>query len=235
MGLLDAFPAEDRFGLETSCRNLKIELTQQTQHHLLLYVSLLRKWQPAQNLVGPGTLADVWSRHVTDSLQLIEFIDEWTATSPIKSLSGYDLGSGAGLPGAVLALATADRTVKPFYEITLVESNARKAAFLRTVSRETGVRITVQATRIEEATAVLPAPDFITARALAPLAKLTDLAKPWMQEGATAFFHKGGEYVREMEEWPDAAIHDVVEKVSKIDEASRLLRIDRRDVRRGAS
>lgn len=235
MGFLDEFAAEDRFGLETSCRNLQITLTEQAQKRLLLLVSLLRKWQPAQNLVGRGTLADVWSRHVTDSLQLIDFIDEWAANTPAKSLVGYDLGSGAGLPGAVLALATADRTDKPVYDMTLVESNARKASFLRTVSRETGVRITVQATRIEEATATMPTPDFITARALAPLAKLADLASPWMQGGATAFFHKGGEYVRELEEWSDASIHDVVEKVSKIDEASRLLRIGRRDVQRGAS
>lgn len=225
----------DRFGLETSCNKLGITLTEQAQDRLLLFVSLLRKWQPVQNLVGPRTMTDVWSRHIADSLQLIGVIDEWAGGRRGRALSGYDLGSGAGLPGAVLALATADRTDKPVFDMTLIESNVRKASFLRTVSRETGVRITVQATRIEDATDALPAPDFLTARALAPLGKLADLADPWMQQGTTAFFHKGGEYARELAEWPDASIHVVVEKVSEIDVASRVLRIHRRDVQRGAS
>lgn len=225
---------DDRFGLETSCRVSGITLTEQAQDHLLFYVSLLRKWQPAQNLVGPKTMADVWSRHITDSLQLVTFIDQWVAGKGVSTLSGYDLGSGAGLPGVVLALATADRLDKPVLAMTLVESNARKASFLRTVSRETGVRINVQAKRIEEVTSSLDAPDFITARALAPLDKLAALGEPWMQGGATAFFHKGGEYARELAEWPDAGIHDVVEKVSVIDATSRVLRIHRRDVQRDA-
>jgi 16S rRNA (guanine527-N7)-methyltransferase len=178
-------------------------------------------------------MADIWSRHITDSLQLLDIIDPWRSEPADDVLRGYDLGSGAGLPGAVLALVTADRQDLPVFEMTLVEANSRKAAFLRTVSRETGVRIKVEANRIEDVAKTLPAPDFITARALAPLPKLADLAKPWLQAGATAFFHKGGEYAREMAEWPDATNHDVVEKVSEIDPDSRVLRIDRRDVRRG--
>lgn len=226
---------DDRFGLETSLRKLGMLLPVQTQERLLLYVSLLRKWQPVQNLVGPGTMADVWSRHIIDSLQLISVIDAWAVGKEFNTLAGYDLGSGAGLPGAVLALATADRTDKLIFEMTLIESNARKASFLRTVSRETDVRITVQASRIEDAAETLATPDFITARALAPLERLVSLADPWMQEGATAFFHKGGEYERELAEWPDAPIHDVVENTSVIDAASRVLRIRRHDVHRGAS
>lgn len=225
---------DDRFGLETSFRKLGLSLSPLAQERLLLYVSLLRKWQPAQNLVGPRTMLDVWSRHITDSLQLIGVIDAWALGERSSVITGYDLGSGAGLPGAVLALATADRTDKPVFEMTLIESNARKASFLRTVSRETDVRITVQASRIEDAAQTLATPDFITARALAPLEKLAGLADPWMQEGATAFFHKGGEYERELAEWPDASIHDVVENTSAIDAASRVLRIRRRDVHRGA-
>lgn len=225
---------QDQFGLETTCRALGISLSDVQRERLLLYVSLLRRWQPVQNLVGPDTLAHVWSRHIADCLQLIAVIDDWAVAKDAVELTGYDLGSGAGLPGAVLALATAERTDRPRFAMTLIEANARKVSFLRTVSRETGVRITVQGSRIEDASGHLPAPDFLTARALAPLSKLADFARPWMQEGATAFFHKGGEYARELAEWPDASIHDVVERVSEIDPASRVLRIGRRDVRRGA-
>lgn len=224
----------DQFGLETSTRTSRVDLTVDAQDRLLIYVDLLRKWQPVQNLVGPDTMKDVWSRHITDSLQLVRVIDEWASLKTIDPMIGYDLGSGAGLPGAILALATADRSTGAVFQMTLIEANTRKVSFLRTVSRETGVDIEVLPSRIEDATNVLPAPQFITARALAPLAKLATYCDPWMQGGATAFFHKGGEYERELAEWSDAPSYDVVENTSVIDTASRVLRIRRRDDHRGA-
>ena len=213
---------------------------------LSTYVELLQRWQNAQNLVGPDTLEAVWHRHILDSLQLIPLIDRvmspaaMMATSSLagqpeggrderwSALAGIDFGSGAGLPGLVLALATADRTDSNgagVYSMNLVESNARKAAFLRAVSRETGVPIRIWNNRIE-ALAATPV-SFLTARALAPLPRLVALTDPWLRLGATAFFHKGVESGTEQAAWTDAAAYSVVEHRSCLHPESRILQIER--------
>ena len=159
------------------------------------------------------------------------------ADAPTGVVYGVDLGSGAGLPGMVLALAgyptsDTDGTNGPALALrmTLVEATGRKASFLRTVSRETSVPVTVDNRRIEAAgRAIKTDIDFLTARALAPLDTLIKLADPWLVHGATGFFHKGGEYARELREWPDANAYDVVEHRSRIDPNSRILQITRRD------
>lgn len=230
----------DRFGLETALKLAQVDLPETAQDHILRYVELLRIWQKAKNLVSKDTLNDVWTRHVADGLQLIPLIHTWYSDFGGESLRVVDLGSGAGLPGMIVALGCANRPAVaedsknraakcPPLAVTLVESNGRKASFLRTVSRETGVPVTVLNKRIEavHADGEVPA-DIITARALAPLANLVDLAKPWMEKGATAFFHKGGEYARELEEWTDADAYDVVEHVSVVDPNSRILQISGR-------
>ncbi len=224
---------DDRFGLETAMEVSRVSLDDASKARLVRYVELLRKWQPAQNLVSRETLADVWIRHVADCLQLIPVIEK------IKpgGARGVDLGSGAGLPGLILALATGPHSghdgkdhAHGSFAMTLVESNARKASFLRTVSRETGVSVDVRASRIEDANRPTRIDaDFITARALAPLDSLVGLAEPWLMRGASAFFHKGGEYARELDEWPDAHAHDVVEHMSVVDPNSRILQIARKD------
>lgn len=230
----------DRFGLETAQRIVSVELSKTSQENIVRYVELLRAWQEAKNLVSRDTLIDVWIRHVADGLQLIPLIYRWCADFDRQRIQVVDLGSGAGLPGMIIALGGGDplkevegstvHTVKsPPLTVMLVEANGRKASFLRAVSRETGVPVTVVNKRIEavqhdgEVRA-----DIITARALAPLEKLVDLAKPWMEKGATAFFHKGGEYARELEEWTAADAYDVVEHVSVVDPNSRILQISGR-------
>lgn len=140
----------------------------ETQDRLRAYQALLSKWQEKINLVSPTTVKDSWSRHFEDSLQLLPLIPEGT-----KVL--YDLGSGAGFPGMVLAISRSDMAV------TLIESDAKKCAFLTTVSRETGVAITVKNVRIEAATADLAPPDLITARALASLEALFSYVRPWAE------------------------------------------------------
>jgi 16S rRNA (guanine527-N7)-methyltransferase len=242
----------DRFGLETAERLAKVVLGTRSQLNLLRFVELLRSWQLAKNLVSNDTLDQVWERHVADGLQLVPLIERWLeadsvdTVAPVKgSAQVLDLGSGAGLPGLVLALARpgepsgdgADVGLasesKFVFNVSLVEANGRKASFLRTVSRETGVPVTVINARID-ALHGDPAisPDIITARALAPLPKLMALAEPWMTSGATAFFHKGGEYARELAEWTDASRHDVVEHVSVVDPSSRILQVTRKDAQR---
>ena len=156
---------------------------------LQIFVGLLAKWNAAINLVSPASLAEVWTRHVADSAQVLD-------VAPIRSARWLDMGSGAGFPGIVIALITAD-TPNPV-EMTLVESDRRKAAFLSTVSRETGVPMIIQAARIE---AVAPQnADTVSARALAPLVKLCSFAERHLAPHGAALFLKGGHYDAEIAE-----------------------------------
>jgi 16S rRNA (guanine527-N7)-methyltransferase len=156
---------------------------------LQIFVGLLAKWNAAINLVSPASLAEVWTRHVADSAQVLD-------VAPIRRARWLDMGSGAGFPGIVIALITAD-TPNPV-EMTLVESDRRKAAFLSTVSRETGVPMIIQAARIE---AVAPQnADTVSARALAPLVRLCSFAERHLAPHGAALFLKGGHYDAEIAE-----------------------------------
>ena len=156
---------------------------------LQIFVGLLAKWNAAINLVSPASLAEVWTRHVADSAQVLDL-------APIRRARWLDMGSGAGFPGIVIALITAD-TPNPV-EMTLVESDKRKAAFLSTVSRETGVPMIIQAARIE---AVAPQnADTVSARALAPLVRLCSFAERHLAPHGAALFLKGGRYDAEIAE-----------------------------------
>ncbi len=117
-------------------------------------VALLVKWNPTIRLVSPPDLAAIWPRHIADSLQLLPLI-------PAGLDGAIDLGSGGGLPGLVLAIATG-------IHFDLVESDSRKAAFLSEAAIATRAPVTVHASRIEEVR--LPRGGLVTARALAPLA-----------------------------------------------------------------
>jgi 16S rRNA (guanine527-N7)-methyltransferase len=139
------------------------------------FAGLVEKWSPKINLVSKGDLALVWERHVQDSLSLVPHIPKGVARA-------IDLGSGAGFPGMVLAIATG-------IEFTLIESDTRKAAFLMEAARATGAPVKVLNTRIELAKTV-PAP-LVTARALAPLDKLLGLALPHLAENGVCLFPKG--------------------------------------------
>lgn len=145
-----------------------------------VHIALLRKWNGAINLVSPSTLAEPWSRHVYDSVQLFDHrgndCGHWA-----------DLGSGAGFPGMVVGLLAKD--LAPEMRVTLVESDKRKAEFLRTVSRETDVPVSVLDARIE----TLPplGADVVSARALAPLPVLCGYAERHLAPHGRALFLKG--------------------------------------------
>jgi 16S rRNA (guanine527-N7)-methyltransferase len=156
------------------------------QPELELYEDLLRRWQAKINLVAPATLDSIWVRHFADSAQV-------AAAAPDARVWA-DLGAGGGFPGLITALLLKK---EPGAQVHLIESDQRKAAFLRAVSRETGAPATVHAERIEQALAPLAAKiDAVSARALAPLGKLIDLARAPLEKGAKAVFLKG-------EEWRD--------------------------------
>ena len=142
---------------------------------LRTYVDLLTKWQARINLVSRASLQDVWRRHVYDSAQLGPLLPEGAETLA-------DLGSGAGFPGLVLAAITPLST-------HLIESDGRKAAFLREAARAMELEVTVHAVRIEDLEAFEA--DVVTARALAPLADLLGYAEPFLRGGGTGLFLKG--------------------------------------------
>jgi 16S rRNA (guanine527-N7)-methyltransferase len=139
------------------------------------YVDLLVRWNRAVNLVSAPDIPVLWTRHIADSLQLA---DVWRRR-PERAI---DLGSGAGFPGLVLAIASG----VPF---DLIEQDQAKATFLREAARVTGAPINVLATKIEAA-GLAPAP-LVTARALAPLPRLLAYAAPLLAPDGECLFLKG--------------------------------------------
>lgn len=159
----------------------QIPVSRETLGRLETYAALLRKWNPAINLVSRDSLPDLWRRHLLDSAQLTALIP------PQQSLTILDMGSGAGFPGLVLAILALEGE-RP-WTIHLAESDTRKATFLSTVARETGAKPIIHTQRIERLT---PFPvDLVTARALAPLDKLLDYAAPFLTAGSECLFLKG--------------------------------------------
>jgi 16S rRNA (guanine527-N7)-methyltransferase len=155
-------------------------VSDRTHARLRRYQEQLVHWSGALNLVGRSTLADAWLRHFADSAQLVlyapEAVSHWA-----------DLGSGAGFPGLVVATILSERS--PQTRVTLVESDLRKATFLRETARILELEVNVIAKRIESL-APLHA-DVVSARALAPLDRLYPLAAPHLTADGTGLFLKG--------------------------------------------
>jgi 16S rRNA (guanine527-N7)-methyltransferase len=166
-------------------------VSRETLDRLDLYANELARWQKAVNLVAPATLSEVWHRHFADSAQLL-------ALAPADARRWLDLGSGAGFPGLVLAILLAGRGGTA--RVTLVESDTRKAAFLREVARQTGAPVDILSIRIEALPthASLQAVDVVTARALAPLPRLLELAVPVFGANTVGLFLKGREAAAEV-------------------------------------
>ena len=140
-----------------------------------MFVDLLERWTAKINLIGPADRQEIWSRHINDSLRLVPLL-------PADVTHAIDLGSGAGLPGMVLAIATG-------LHVDLIEADRRKASFLAEAARATNANVAVHAVRIEECTCS-PA-KLVVSRALAPLPRLLQLASPLLQPDGVCLFHKG--------------------------------------------
>jgi 16S rRNA (guanine527-N7)-methyltransferase len=158
-------------------------VSRETAERLDRFVALLLTWQRTTNLVAPSTVERLWTRHIADSLQLLDF------AAPQARL-WIDLGSGGGFPGLVLACALAERAGAAVH---LVESNMKKAAFLREAARSTQAPAIVHAVRVEDfAPGFEGQPEIVTARAFAPLNILIHKAFPLLgKSGATGLFPKG--------------------------------------------
>ena len=184
-------------------------VSRETLERLDAYVARLRIWQRRVNLVSAASMADVWRRHVLDSVQLFPFV-------PRSSQRLVDLGSGAGFPGLVLAIL-GSRGVE------LVESNSRKCAFLAEAARHVSVDVTIHHARIES----LPAgpADIVTARGCAPLPKLLDYAERFIAPPTQCLFLKGArvdeELTRAAKDW-NMSVHRYA---SKTDTRATILRI----------
>jgi len=167
-----------------------VSVSRETLERINQFVELLLRWQGAVQLVARADLAKLWTRHIADSLQLIELAPgakRWA-----------DLGSGAGFPGLIIALALRERGKSLVH---LVESDQRKAAFLREAIRVTQAPAKVYAERVESVAKRLASEvDVVTARALAPLPRLLELAAPFFAKSIPAVFPKGQDVDNELTE-----------------------------------
>jgi 16S rRNA (guanine527-N7)-methyltransferase len=156
-------------------------VSRETLVRLDRFVALLLQRQPQINLIAPSTAPTLWTRHVSDSLQLLELAPQARVWA--------DFGSGAGFPGLVVACALADVADA---QVHLVESSAKKAAFLREAAQATGAPAIVHAVRVADfVRAAPPGIAALTARAFAPLAELFTAAHPLLIKGAVGVFPKG--------------------------------------------
>lgn len=196
-----------------------LNVSRETLARFDTYAGLLHKWNPTINLVSRSSLANHWTRHFLDSAQLIALVD-------IRHGRWVDLGAGGGFPGMVCAILAKDAA--PDLQFTLVESDRRKATFLRTVSRETSVPVQVITNRIEEVPPL--GADILSARALAPLKTLLDHAARHLAPNGRALFMKGASFGKEMEEALESWTFQSEEYPSSTDSAGIVLSLG--DIRR---
>lgn len=164
-----------------------VDVSRETWARLEALVATLDRWQATTNLVAPNTLPHVWTRHVADSAQLV-------ALAPSAPRVWVDIGSGGGFPGLVVAAMLHGTT-----SVHLVESNAKKVAFLREAARAMGLAVLIHSERAEAILgSSIRSADVVSARALAPLADLVRLAAPLLKTGAIGLFPKGATVAAEL-------------------------------------
>ncbi|HRK23345.1 MAG TPA: 16S rRNA (guanine(527)-N(7))-methyltransferase RsmG [Beijerinckiaceae bacterium] len=166
-----------------------VDVSRETLEALDRYEYLLRRWQGSINLVGKTTLSEVWTRHFLDSLQIADLVP--------RARTFMDLGSGAGFPGLVIAIRLKERGIG---RITLIDSSAKKTAFLTKVQQTLELPAEVVTGRLEQWLPRLPVPEIVTARALAPLTQLLDWCEPLLKSGSRALFLKGRNLDNELSE-----------------------------------
>lgn len=181
---------------------------------LRAFVTLLLKWQRAKNLVSRETSQDdIWHRHVLDSVQLLVYL-------PPAAAIIVDVGSGGGFPALPMAIALKGGRS----HFHLVESNARKAAFLRTAARELALPATVHAMRIDDFAGRVKA-DVISARALAPLPKLLELIEPLWHPDCIALLPKGREVLEEIADCRETWSFSMLKHPSRSDDSGVVLEL----------
>ncbi len=188
-------------------------VSRETMDRLHVFADLLTHWNRKINIVAASTIADLWTRHIIDSAQLVSL-----ANAP---KSWVDLGAGGGLPGIIIAALQAE--VNPGCRITLVESDRRKCLFMATALREMGLTATIETRRIE-ATAGMTY-DVVSARALAPVVVLLAHAESHIETGGLCIFPKGKRADDELTEARQTWHIDLDRIQSLTDDEASILRI----------
>lgn len=183
------------------------------------FVALVQKWNPVINVIGRSTEAQIWDRHLLDSVQLFRFANADQAL-------WLDIGSGGGFPGIVIAILA--REFLPALRVALVESDKRKAVFLSEAARLLGVKVAVNTARVEELSPMNA--DVVSARALAPLTDLCALAERHLRQDGICVFPKGATADLELEEAQKSWIFGVDRVRSNTDSKASVLCL--RDLRR---
>jgi len=192
----------------------QLNVSRETISRLEHYEALLRKWTVKINLVSKSTLADLWARHILDSVQLYQCFQ----TTPDLWL---DIGSGGGLPGIVCATIAKEK--HPNCKFTLIESDARKSVFLQTAIRELDLNATVITKRIDQVPPIRA--DILSARALAELSALCAFAEQHLAEGGTCLFPKGKTWKNEVKIAQESWHFDYEAITSKTDHEAVILKL----------
>jgi 16S rRNA (guanine527-N7)-methyltransferase len=192
-----------------------VSVSRETAARLAAFAALVRKWNPAINLVSKASLAELETRHIADSEQLFEL-------AGVTAGHWVDLGTGGGFPGLVVAIRAAGEA--PDLRVTCIESDTRKAAFLMTAARELGLAVTLLAERIEAADP--QAADVVSARALAPLAALLPLAVRHLGAGGFAIFPKGAQHAKEVVQARTGWRFELTDWPSRTDPEARILKLE---------
>jgi 16S rRNA (guanine527-N7)-methyltransferase len=165
-----------------------MNVSRETLEKLETYEAVVRKWNPKINLVSRNSLEHLRTRHILDSVQVFRCLDN-------PSGHWVDIGSGGGFPGIVIAILASSEA--PDLSVTLIESDQRKSAFLRSAARECGVPVTVISRRIEQADP--QEADILSARALADLSLLLEFSERHLKPGGTGVFPKGASWKKEVD------------------------------------
>ncbi|AHA27522.1 16S rRNA (guanine(527)-N(7))-methyltransferase RsmG [Candidatus Liberibacter americanus] len=200
----------------------KYDVSRETMEKLEYFYFLFIKWSKVINLVSSSTIEDFWTRHVEDSMMMAHL-------HPNPSI-WIDFGSGGGFPGIVTAIQIASLNEG---WVNLIESNNKKASFLRFVIQNTGARGKVFPFRIQETNNLIDKCDVISARAIAKLDVLLEYSFPWLSKNnnSKAFFYKGYNYISEINEarlrWEFSLVKhkSIIKNDSVILEISNLKRV----------
>lgn len=188
------------------------DVSRETLDRLENLLELTAKWNPAINLVSKSTLPDGWDRHIRDSAQLFNL-------APTEARNWVDLGSGGGYPGLVIAVLSKELT--PERRVTLVESDQRKATFLRQAAQSLGLSVRVI---VERAELVEPLnADVLSARALASLTKLCEFAQRHLAPAGIALFPKGAAHAEELALARQSWVFDLAQYPSLTDKTAAIL------------
>ena len=189
-----------------------LNVSRETFSKLEAFADLVRKWNPKINLVSKNSLDDLWQRHILDSVQVFELAEgegHWV-----------DLGSGGGFPGIVVAILNQEAQT---FQVTMVESDQRKCAFLRTAIRELSLTALVKTERIEQLDGLEA--DILSARALADLTQLLDFTELHLNPDGIVLFPKGQNWQSEDSDAKKVWTYALEAIESKTNPAAAILKI----------